>query len=88
VKIRNLLLLAIGIGIGYKLATKMREDDPNVVAGPRRDSNGSRTLRTVSAQAQRLGDQATTKSLDLIKKARGTLRDRMSDYESDDAVWN
>ncbi len=87
-KIRNLLLLAIGIAIGYKLAAKMREDDPNVVAGPRRDSNGSRTLRTVSAQAQRLGDQATTKSLDLIKRARGTLRDRMGDYESDDAVWN
>jgi hypothetical protein len=87
-KIRNLLLLAIGIAIGLKLAAKMREDDPNVVAGPRRDSNGSRTLRTVSAQAQRLGDQATTKSLDLIKRARGTLRDRMGDYESDDAVWN
>jgi hypothetical protein len=88
VKIRNLLLLALGIGIGYKLAAKMREDDPNVVAGPRRDANGSRTLRTVSAQAQRLGDQATTKSLDLIKRARGTLRDRMGDYESDEAVWN
>jgi hypothetical protein len=87
-KIRNLLLLAIGIAIGLKLAAKMREDDPNVVAGPRRDSNGSRTLRTVSAQAQRLGDQATTKSLDLIKRARGSLRDRMGDYESDDAVWN
>ena len=87
-KIRNLLLLAIGIAIGYKLASKMREDDPNVVAGPRRDSNGSRTLRTVSTQAQRLGDQATTKSLYLIKKARGTLRDRMGDYENDDAVWN
>jgi hypothetical protein len=88
VKIRNPLLLAIGIGIGYKLAAKMREDDPNVIAGPRRDSNGGRTLRTVSAQAQRLGDQATTKSLDLIKRARGTLRDRMGDYENDDAVWN
>jgi hypothetical protein len=88
VKVRNLLLLAIGIGLGYKFATKMREDDPNVVAGPRRESNGGRTRRIVSAQAQRLGDQATTKSLDLIKRARGTLRDRMGDYESDDAVWN
>ena len=87
-KIRNLLLLGIGIGIGYKLAAKMREDDPDVVAGPRRDSNGSRTLRTVSAQAQRLGDQATTKSLHLIKRARGTLRERMGEHESDDAVWN
>jgi hypothetical protein len=88
VKVRNLLLLAIGIGLGYKFAAKMREDDPNVVAGPRRESNGGRTRRIVSAQAQRLGDQATTKSLDLIKRARGTLRDRMGDYESDDAVWN
>jgi hypothetical protein len=88
VKIRNLLLLVVGIAIGYELAAKMREDDPNVITGPRRDSNGSRTLRTVSAQAQRLGDQATTKSLHLIKRARGTLRDRMGDYENDDAVWN
>jgi hypothetical protein len=87
-KLRNLLLIAIGIGIGYKIAAKMREDDPNVVKGPRRESNGSRTVRTVSIQAQRLADQATTKSLDMIKRARGSLRDRMGDYESDDAVWN
>ena len=82
-KVRNLLLIAIGIGIGYKLAAKMREDDPHVVSGPRRES-GSRTVRTVSAQAQRLADQATTKSLDMIKRARGSLRD----YKSDEAVWN
>jgi hypothetical protein len=86
VKLRNLLLIAIGIFVGYKLATKMREDDPNVVSGPRRESG--RTARTVSAQAQRLADQATTKSLDMIKRARGSLRDRAGNYESDDAVWN
>ncbi len=45
-------------------------------------------MRTVSAQAQRLADQATTKSLQAIKKARGSLRDRIGDYETDDAVWN
>ena len=86
-KLRTVLLIALGIFVGYKLAAKMREDDPNVVSGPRRES-GSRTVRTVSAQAQRLADQATTKSLDMIKRARGSLRDRKSDYESDDAVWN
>ncbi|MGH2596178.1 MAG: hypothetical protein ACRDH7_09470 [Actinomycetota bacterium] len=87
-KLRNVLLLVIGIAIGYKIAATMRQDDPNVVKGPRRESGGSRTVRTVSAQAQRLADQATTKSLQAIKKARVSLRDRMGDYESDDAVWN
>jgi hypothetical protein len=87
VRLRNLLLIAIGIFVGYKLATKMREDDPNVVSGPRRESGGS-AVRTVSAQAQRLTDQAAKKSLDMIKRARGSLRDRASNYENDDAVWN
>ena len=87
-KLRNLLVLMIGVAIGYKIAAKMREDDPNVVAGPRRGSNGSRTMRTVSAQAQRLADQATVKSIEAIKRARGSLRGRMGDYEDDDAVWN
>ncbi len=86
-RLRNLILIGLGIFIGYKLAAKMREDDPNVVSGPRRES-GSRTARTVSAQGKRLADQATMKSLDMIKRARGSLRDRMSDYESDEAVWN
>ena len=86
-KFRNLLLIAIGIAIGLKLAAKMREDDPNVVSGPRRES-GSRTVRAVSVQAQRLADQATTKSLDMIRRARGSLRERKSDYEGDEAVWN
>lgn len=87
-KLRNLFLLAVGVAIGYQLAAKMREDDPNVVRGPRRQSGGSRTVRTVSAQAQKLADQAASKGLDVIKRARGSIRDRIVDYESDDAVWN
>ena len=81
-KIRTLLLLVIGIGIGYAIANRMREDDPNVVKGPQR-----RTGRTVSIQAQKLADQATTKSLELVKRARGSIRDRMGS-NGDDAVWN
>ena len=90
-KIRNLILIALGIAIGYNLAAKMREDDPNVVKGPQRRKEGfgsSRTARTVSSQAQRIAEQATNKSLDIIKRARGSLRDRMGEYEKDDAVWN
>jgi hypothetical protein len=88
VKFRNLFLLAVGVAIGYQLAAKMREEDPNVVRGPRRESGGSRTVRTVSVQAQKLADQAASKGLDAIKRARGSIRDRIVDYESDDAVWN
>ena len=90
-KLRNLILIALGIFIGYKLAAKMREDDPSVVKGPQRRQEGSgssRTARAVSSQAQRIAEQATTRSLDIIKRARGSLRDRMGEYESDDAVWN
>ena len=81
-RLRNLILIGLGIFIGYKLAAKMREDDPSVVKGPQRQA------RTVSTQAQRIAGQATTKSLEIIKRARGSLRDRMGEYESDDAVWN
>lgn len=90
-KLRNVILIAVGIFIGYKLAAKMREDDPSVAKGPQRRQEGfgsNRTARTVSTQAQRIAEQATTKSLNIIKRARGSLRDRMGEYERDDAVWN
>ena len=89
-RLRTLILIAFGIFIGYKLAAKMREDDPSVVKGPQRQQGVRlrRTARTVSTQAQRIAGQATTKSLEIIKRARGSLRDRMGEYESDDAVWN
>jgi len=53
-RLRTLILIALGIFIGYKLAAKMREDDPSVVKGPQRQQEGfgsSRTARTVSTQA-------------------------------------
>jgi hypothetical protein len=90
-KLRNLILIALGIAIGYKLFAKVHEDDPSVVKGPQRRQEGfgsGRAGRTVSSQAQRIAEQATSKSLDIIKRARGSLRDRMGEYESDDAVWN
>ena len=80
-KLRTLLLLVVGIGIGYAIANRMREDDPNVVKGPQQRS------RTITVNAQKLADQATAKSLELVKRARGSIRDRMA-ANGDDAVWN
>ena len=80
-KLRTLLLLAIGIGIGYAIANRMREDDPNVVKGPQQRT------RTVTVQAQKLADQASQMGLDLVKRARGSIRERIGS-NGDDAVWN
>ena len=80
-KLRTLLLLVIGIGIGYAIANRMREDDPNVVKGPQQRS------RTITVNAQKLADQASSMGLELVKRARGSIRDRMA-ANGDDAVWN
>ena len=55
-KLRSPLLFLAGIGVGYSLATKMRQDDPDVVHGPRRqqDAQAGPTLRLVSGGAQRI----------------------------------
>jgi hypothetical protein len=91
-KLRSLLFVAAGIGIGYKVATRMREDDPDVVHGPQgqRSSSGGPALRLVSGGAQRLADQAGVRSLDAIRRARGAIRSRLSDYDEygNDASWN
>jgi len=81
------LLLAIGIGIGYKLATKMRQDDPNVVASPRRDSNAVERCEP-SRRRPSAWRPGHDKSLDLLRRARepsaigGRLRKRPT------PVWN
>jgi hypothetical protein len=91
-KLRSLLLVAAGIGIGYSIASKMRKDDPDVVHGPQREqaSGGGPTLRLVSGGAQRLADQAGVLSLDAIRRARGAIRSRMTEYDEygNDASWN
>jgi hypothetical protein len=88
-KLRSLLLVAAGIGIGYSISRKMHEDDPEVVRGPQRRSSGSPGLQLVSGQAQRIADQASARSLEAIRRARGAIRARLGENESfDDAVWN
>jgi hypothetical protein len=67
----------------------MHEDDPEVVRGPQRRSSGSPGLQLVSGQAQRIADQASARSLEAIRRARGAIRARLGENESfDDAVWN
>jgi hypothetical protein len=87
VKLRSLLILAGGIALGMKLAAKLREDDPDVLHGPRRGRTDRRpAVRLVSTQVHRLTDAATGKSLDAIKRVRGQIRTRLG--EDDAAAWN
>jgi hypothetical protein len=89
VKLRSLILLAAGVFLGLKIAEKLREDDPNVVHGPQRTRSKQRpALRLVSTQVQRLGDAATAKSLDAIRRVRGQIRERLGEGDTDIAAWN
>jgi hypothetical protein len=87
-KLRTLLILLVGLAIGYKLAKRATEDDPYVVKGPQREtSTGNPALRAIGGTAQRLADQATVKSLDAIRGARRALQSRLGESQGD-AVWN
>jgi hypothetical protein len=89
-KLRSLLLVAAGIGLGYTIAGKMREDDPEVVSGPQRKPASSPGLQIVSGQARRIADQASVRSLEVIRRARGAIRSRLGetvDHE-DEVAWN
>ena len=89
-KLRNLILLGAGIGIGYALSQKLHEDDPDVVHGPQRTTKSSSVpgLTLVKGQAARFGDQASVRSLEAIRRARGMIRDRLGEDPTDDAAWN
>ena len=85
-KLRTLILLAVGIALGYKLAKRSTED-PAILRGPRDEQRTSNpAVRLISGQAQKLADQATVKSLDVIRGARRALQSRLA--EQDDAAWN
>jgi hypothetical protein len=90
VKLRSLFVLAAGVAIGYRLSQKMHEDDPNVVRGPqqRPSSQSSTALLLVQGQAQKLADQASMRSVQVIRRARGAIRDRLGETTGDDAAWN
>jgi hypothetical protein len=88
VKLRNLVLLGVGIVLGLKIAEKMREDDPEILHGPQRIRSDQRPARLVTTRVQRLTDVATGRSLDAIRRLRGEIRDRLADGGDDVAAWN
>ena len=86
-KLRSLLLIAVGVALGLKISEKLREDDPNVLHGPQRARSEIRPrMNVVSTQFQRLTEAATDKSLEAIRRVRGQIRDRLGD--EDVAAWN
>jgi hypothetical protein len=88
-KFRSLVLVAAGIGIGYSISQKMREDDPEVLRGPQGTTTASPALQLVTGQAQRLADRASVRSLEAIRRARGAIRTRLGETETfDEASWN
>lgn len=91
-KLRSIAILAAGIGLGYSIANRMHQDDPNIVRGPRpqEGTSGNAAMRAVSSGAQRLADQAGVISLDAIRRARGAIRSRLQEYDvaGDEASWN
>jgi hypothetical protein len=88
-KLRTLLTLIVGIGVGLAIARKLREDDPGVVHGPGRTRSNGR-FSTVQDQGRSLADQASVLSLDVIRKTRGRIRERLAEYQGagDGTAWN
>jgi hypothetical protein len=88
-KLRSLVFVAVGVGIGMWASRKFREDDPYVVSGPT-DARAVRNpaLRMVSVGAQAITDRASDASLDAIRKAREAIRQRLAAQNYDDVAWN
>jgi predicted dinucleotide-binding enzyme len=88
-KLRSLVLFGAGIMTGLAIARKLTEDDPEVVHGPTRsETSANPALRVVSTQAQRIADRATVASLGAIRRARGAIRDRLTEEPYDEVSWN
>jgi hypothetical protein len=88
-KLRSLMFVAMGVGIGMWASRKFHEDDPFVVSGPidaRARTNPA--LRVVSLGAQAISDRASVASLDAIRRARGAIRQRLAAQAYDDVAWN
>ena len=88
-KLRSLVLFGAGIAAGLAIANKLHQDDPEILHGPsKRRSPANPAVRVASTSAQRLADRATVASLDAIRRARVSIRGRMSDDSYDDAAWS
>ena len=91
-KFRTGLLLGLAVGYGIAKRSTLTEDDPYVVKGPQREQASGLVstiaVRAVGDRAQRLADQATVASLDVIRRTRSAIQSRLGEAPDDDAAWN
>ena len=88
-KLRNLVLLGAGIGIGYALSQKIPRTTPRSCTVPAPAVHVGPGARRGPSQAQKHGRPGEVRSLDAIRKARGRSAQRLADYDQDDdAAWN
>ncbi len=85
-KLRTLFTLALGVAVGYKLARTVSRDDPSIVKGPRGEKAPAGLSLGINGTTQRLADQMTGKSLDVIRSARQAIHARLT--QDPDATWN
>jgi hypothetical protein len=87
-KLRSLFVFGAGIAVGVTIMRKLTEDEDDIAHGPRQATSGNPALRSISTQTQRMSDRATVLSLDAIRKARETIRERLRESSYDDAAWS
>ena len=87
-KLRSLFVFGAGIAVGVAVIKKLTEDEDDIAHGPQHASSSSPALRSISTQTQRISDRATVLSLDAIRKARETIRERLRESSYDDAAWS
>jgi hypothetical protein len=88
-KLRSLVLFGAGVAAGLAISSKLHEDEPEIQHGPvKSQGSASPALRVVSDQASRIADKATVASLDVIRRARGAIRERLSEDTYDNAAWS
>jgi len=84
--LRTLVIFGTGVAAGVAIARKVGADDPEVQHGPVKRESTNPALRAASAGIAKAGDRATVASLDVIKRARDVIRQRLTE-SSDDAAW-
>ncbi len=87
-KLRSLFVFGAGVAVGVTVMRKLTEDDDEIAQGPQHAATGAPALRLLSAQTQRISDRATVLSLDALRKARASIRDRLRESSYDDAAWS
>ena len=87
-KLRTLFLFGAGVVTGLMIARKLAEDDEEIVHGPQQVRTTNPMMRAISGRTAMLSDRATVRSLDVIRRARVAIRDRMAEQGYDEAAWS